>query len=239
MKNNDATNYIPTEDLGIPVRGLKRINVTTVSMAGGTATSSSASVLEGENITFTFAPDEGYELYMVTVGGDDLISDVLNNQLTIVAGTDDIMMISYYRKVYEVIKGAEQTHVRGVDGAAEFEINADYELFEDDGEVYVDGELLDPENYESWSASTVISLKAAYLDSLTFGTHAFAVVFNDGGIARTTFNISDPKSETPATADTGAFTKMADGAAAAGASAIAIAVTTVGLYFVLKKSKRA
>lgn len=239
LKNNDATNYILSEDLGIPVRGLKRIAVTTVSMAGGTATSSSASVLEGENVTFTFAPDEGYELYMVMVGEDDRIGDVSDSQLTIVAGTEDIMMISYYRRVYEVIKGAGQTHVISVDGAAEFEIDADYGLFEDTGTVYVDGKLLDEEKYESRDGSTIITLKADYLDTLAIGEHLLEVQFDDGGIARTTFIIAEKEEENPDAADTGAFTKMTDGAVVASVSVIAVAVIAGGLYFAVKRNKRA
>ena len=241
LKNNDTTNYILSEDLGIPVRGLKRIAVTTVSMAGGTAISSSASVLEGEDVTFTFTPDEGYELYMVMVGEDDRIGDVSDNQLIIVAGTEDIMLISYYRKVYGVIEGAGQTHVIGVDGAAEFEINADYELFEDTGTVYVDGELLDEEKYESWDGSTVISLKADYLDTLAVGEHLLEVQFDDGGIARTTFIIANPESDDsesgPATADTGTFTGVSGGAIATGASVIAMSLVGSVLFLVRRHNK--
>ena len=237
LKNNDADNYILTEGLGISVRGLKRINVTTVSMDGGTAASSGASVLEGENITFTFTPDEGYELAMVTIDGNDRTGDVSDNQLTIVAGTEDITLISYYRRLYEVINGAGQTHIRGMDGNAEFEINAEYELFEDTGEVFVDGELLDVENYDSRSGSTIIALKAGYLDALETGEHLLAVQFDDGGVARATFVIADSATDdSPEIADTGVFTGMGSDAVMTMSVTAAIAIVIAGgIYLAVKR----
>ncbi len=234
-KNNDTQNYT-TNNVSVPVYGLKSIGVTVVEMDGGSVTGPGASALEGDKLTFTFASDEGYELRMVTVNGNDLTGEVSNNKLVLTAGTDDLMVIAYYRRAYEVIDGAGQKHIRGVDGAAEFEIDADYELF-DDGAVYVDDELVDEENYDSWENSTVISLNADYVDSLALGEHRLAVLFNDGGMARTTFIVADPEPETPAAADTGVFTGSSN-AVTAGVSVFTIA-TLVGVVFgAIRRNKK-
>ncbi len=138
-----------------------------------------------------------------------------------------------YTAEYEVIKGDGQKHIIGVDGAAEFEIDADYEdLFEEGGSVYVDNELVEPANYEAWSNSTVISLSGDYLDSLALGEHSLAVLFNDGGIARATFTVEESESEPePDVADTGVFTKVAGGAVATILAAIVLS-TLIGVVYV-------
>ena len=137
---------------------------------------------------------------------------------------------------HPLIKVEGQTHVRGVDAEAQFEIDADYALFENGGAVLVDGEVLDERNYRSWSASTVIELSAEYLDSLELGEHTLAVLFGDGGVARTTFNIVAPAvPEEPAAADTGVFTGVAGGAVATGCAVLGVVVLAGALYVVVSR----
>lgn len=45
----------------------------------------------------------------------------------------------------------------------------------------VDGTLIDAKNYTAVSGSTVITLKADYLKTLSVGTHKLTVVYTDGG----------------------------------------------------------
>lgn len=243
IKNNDSANYLTT-NLSVPVYGLTRITVSTDSSDGGTATASAGSYLEGDEVMFTLSPESGYELAMVTLNGVDKTGEVVNGKLTVIAGTDNMMVVASYRRAYEVIEGAGQKHIRGVDGTAMFEIDADYTLFENGGAVYVDGVLVDPENYDSWENSTVIQFTADYMNSLAVGEHTLAVEFGDGGIARTTFVIGEEESEEPGgstngetdgtgdgaeeggpakSADTGVFTSSTGGAVATG---LAIAMFT-------------
>ena len=137
---------------------------------------------------------------------------------------------------YDVVKGDGQNHIIGVDGAAEFEIDAEYSLFETGGSVYVDNTLVDPADYESWSSSTVISLSKTYLDGLALGNHTLAVLFNDGGVARASFTVSEPEPEPePGTADTGVFTGVAGGAVATGFTALILAAIAGVVYKSTKK----
>ena len=138
-----------------------------------------------------------------------------------------------FTEEYEVVKGDGQEHIIGVDGAAEFEIDADYELFEDGGVVYVDNVLVEPTNYESWSSSTVISLTGEYLDSLAVGEHTLAALFNDGGVARASFNVVEPDAA-PEAANTGVFTSVAGGAVATG-SAISVFAVLISSLYILNK----
>ena len=239
LQNDDSTNYTPIT-VDVPVYGLKRLSVVTVIMGeGGEVTNPGDLAVEEDELTWTISPDEGYELESFVINSEDKTSEVSGGRFTMIAGTDSVTAIVRFRKVYEVINGAGQTHVRGVDGAAEFEIDAEYELFEDDGKVYVDGELVDPENYDSRSGSTIITFSADYLNSLTLGEHALAVVLADDGIARTTFIIADPEAEedNPAAADTGVFTGATGGAIATGASVMVMGAL-VSAMFLAKKNRK-
>ena len=92
---------------------------------------------------------------------------------------------------YNYLEGAEQAYILGVNDTASFRINADYSLFENGGNVYVDNELIDSSNYISESGSTIIKLNKTYMDSLKLGNHTLTVIFNDEGIAKTTFTVSN------------------------------------------------
>ncbi len=239
LQNDDSTNYTPIT-VDVPVYGLKRLSVVTAIMGeGGEVTNPGDLAVEEDELTWTISPDEGYELESFVINAEDKTSEVSGGRFTMIAGTDNVTAIVRFRKVYEVINGAGQTHIRGVDGAAEFEIDAEYELFEDDGKVYVDDELVDPENYDSRSGSTIITFSADYLNSLTVGEHTLAVVFADNGIARTTFIIADPEAEddNPAAADTGVFTSATGGAIATGASVMVMGAL-VSAMFLAKKNRK-
>lgn len=238
-QNNDSTNYTPIT-VDVPVYGLKRLSVVTAIMGeGGEVTNPGDLAVEEDELTWTIAPDEGYELKRFVVNLEDKTGEVSGGSFTMTAGTDDISVIVEFRRTYNVIRGAGQTHIRGVDGTVEFEIDVEYELFEDDGEVYVDGELVDPENYDSRSGSTIIALSEDYLNSLTIGEHTLAVRFADDGIARATFTIADPEAEedNPAAANTGVFTGVVGGAVATSASVIVVGALA-GAMILAKKNRK-
>ena len=92
-------------------------------------------------------------------------------------------------KEYNVIEGANQTYTIGKSKDATFRVDADYSLFTN--KVYVDNKLVDTTNYESKSGSTVITLKDAYLKTLSVGEHTLKVAFSDNGEAITKFTIKE------------------------------------------------
>ena len=73
---------------------------------------------------------------------------------------------------------------------ATFRIDAEYNLFENGGKVYVDNTLVDNNNYTSKSGSTIITLKDAYLKTLSVEEHTLKVAFTDGGETTTKFVIA-------------------------------------------------
>ena len=90
--------------------------------------------------------------------------------------------------VYNVIEGANQTYTLSKDKKLKIRINADYTLF--DNKVYIDGKLVDKDNYTSESGSTIITLKRSYLETLNVGEHKLKVAFKDGAEVETKFEVA-------------------------------------------------
>ena len=78
---------------------------------------------------------------------------------------------------YKIIEGANGAWTQNTDGTLTFRANGDFSKFTG---VKIDGTLIDPKNYTAVSGSTVITLKADYLNTLSVGTHKLTVVYNDG-----------------------------------------------------------
>lgn len=79
---------------------------------------------------------------------------------------------------YKIVEGANGTWTQNSDGTLTFRANGDFSKFTG---VKVDGTLIDAKNYTAVSGSTVITLKADYLKTLSVGTHKLTVVYTDGG----------------------------------------------------------
>lgn len=78
---------------------------------------------------------------------------------------------------YKIVEGANGTWTQNSDGTLTFRANGDFSKFTG---VKVDGTLIDAKNYTAVSGSTVITLKADYLKTLSVGTHKLTVVYTDG-----------------------------------------------------------
>ena len=78
---------------------------------------------------------------------------------------------------YKIIEGANGAWTQNGDGTLTFRANGDFSKFTG---VKVDGTLIDAKNYTAVSGSTVITLKADYLKTLSAGTHKITVVYTDG-----------------------------------------------------------
>lgn len=78
---------------------------------------------------------------------------------------------------YKITEGANGAWTQNGDGTLTFRANGDFSKFTG---VKVDGTLIDAKNYTAVSGSTVITLKADYLKTLSVGTHKLTVVYTDG-----------------------------------------------------------
>ena len=169
--------------------------VTVKDVTGATVTPNGAvSVSYGDDKEFTITVNSGYKLVKVLVNGTDKTADMVDDKLTLSNITANMELEVVVEKiVYEVTDGANQKYTITKNNEAKFRINADYSLF--DGKVYVDGILVDSENYTSESGSTIITFKKEYVDTLSVGEHTLKVTFTDGGEATTTFTVANVTSE--------------------------------------------
>ena len=104
----------------------------------------------------------------------------------------------------EIIQGDEATWTKGDGQPLSFTSNAAYADFQ---EARVDGQTLDPAHYTVEQGSTIVTLKAAYLESLDPGEHTLDIV-SSTGTATATFTITAKETQQPA--DTQQPAKPAD-----------------------------
>ena len=86
---------------------------------------------------------------------------------------------------YEIINGTDSKWVENSESSIVISGNGELAKFTG---VKVDGELIDSTNYIATEGSTIITLKADYLKTLSVGSHSFEIVWEDG-IASTNFNV--------------------------------------------------
>lgn len=128
------------------------------------------------------------------------------------------------KKIYEVTKGNGIRFNTVYDSNLEFTIDADYSLFENGGEVFVDNNKLDKKDYKSKSGSTIIALEDDYVQTLAAGEHELKVVFNDEGEAVAKFTIT--KSESPKAGD-----KVEKWI-------VLFIISVLGIIFIIKRNKK-
>lgn len=105
----------------------------------------------------------------------------------------------------EIIAGANSTWQKGTKIGLSFTSNAE---FDDFLKVQVDGKDLDASNYTVKEGSTIVTLKAEYLGTLSAGTHTLAIV-SETGTAETEFTIkAAPASDDTQSPQTGDNSNM-------------------------------
>ena len=93
----------------------------------------------------------------------------------------------------EIIQGDKATWTKGGGQPLSFTSNAAYADFQ---EARVDGQILDPVHYTVEQGSTIVTLKAAYLESLDPGEHTLDIV-SSTGTATATFTITAKETQQP------------------------------------------
>ena len=92
---------------------------------------------------------------------------------------------------YEILDGANSNWEQNSDGSLSIRGSGAFSKFVG---VKVDGSLVDAKNYTVKEGSTIVTLKADYLNTLSVGTHTFEILWTDGS-ASTTFNIKADTSD--------------------------------------------
>ncbi len=97
---------------------------------------------------------------------------------------------------YDIVEGDGSSWTEDSDHNITFVVNG---LFSKFVGIKVDGKDVDKANYEVKAGSTIITLKASYLDTLAVGEHTITVVYTDGSTDGT-FNVH-AKANSPTTGD--------------------------------------
>ena len=94
---------------------------------------------------------------------------------------------------YHVIQGAGGEVTQGSGKGLTFRTDGDFSKFTG---IRVDGSPVDPSMYEAESGSTVVTLKPAYVDSLSIGSHSIDFLYTDG-ICTTSFEVQKKVTPSP------------------------------------------
>ncbi|MCI8466367.1 MAG: hypothetical protein HFI63_11050 [Lachnospiraceae bacterium] len=92
-------------------------------------------------------------------------------------------------KEYPILEGAAQIAISGKGKSVTIKVDGDFAKFTG---VSVDGKKLAGESYTAVSGSTIVTLKAEYIDTLTAGVHTVTFHYSDGQ-AQTTLTLEEEK----------------------------------------------
>ena len=92
---------------------------------------------------------------------------------------------------YDILEGADTTHVLKVDEAHAIRVNCEVEYFLD---VMVDGKIVDSKYYTVKSGSTIVTFTREFLDSLSVGDHEVKFLFTNG-TAKATITVVEKKAQ--------------------------------------------
>lgn len=98
---------------------------------------------------------------------------------------------------YDILEGADTTHVLKVDEAHAIRVNCEVEYFLD---VMVDGKTVDPKYYTVKSGSTIVTFTKEFLDSLSVGDHEVKFLFTNG-TAKATITVVEKQAQKTKPAD--------------------------------------
>ncbi len=195
----------------------------TVGANGTISPSGAVKVTAGGSQTFTISPSSGYVIDTLKVDGIEVtaatsytFSDVNTNHTievtfkqesqtpgvtapstTTQPGNSALHTVTGNATPdpesvgYDILDGANSSWTQNSDGSLSIRGSGAFSKFVG---VKVDGTPVDGKNYTVKEGSTIITLKADYLNTLSVGTHTFKILWTDGS-ASTTFALKADTSE--------------------------------------------
>ena len=151
--------------------------------------------VESENTTYVFGPNTKLKINGEFVNYKRYEGDASDGSDGTMWVLTDLTMTpesSGMAPEYKVIEGANGTWKQNSDGTLTFRANGEFSKFTG---VKVDDQLVDAKNYTAISGSTIVTLSADYLKTLSTGNHTLTVLFNDGDCS-TNFTVQAAGSST-------------------------------------------
>ncbi len=178
------------------------------------------------------------------IGGDDPSEDpTVDPTVDPTTPTEDTSTVT------TVTDGSSATIAPAEDGTLSFRIDKPLSYFEDGGELYIDGTLIERSQYTYKEGSTIITLVKELASKLSDGAaHVFKVKFNDGtevtsNITVGTAAASSAANGTSGTASSTAATttkvtspKTADALPIAGIALVFVGATAIGVIAIRRKN---
>lgn len=197
-----------------PPSGTASYKITATAGIGGTISpGGTTTVSAAGQLTYTIKANEGYYIADVKVDGSEVTATTSYTFSDV--NTDHTIEVTFKQEsqtpdnTYQIIDGANSSWTHDSDGNITIRGNGDFSKFTG---VKLDGNLIDKSNYTAKEGSTIITLKASYLNTLSAGTHTVEILWTDGS-ASTTFTIkanttdnkpssgTDKKDDAPKTGD--------------------------------------
>ena len=159
-----------------------------VTVTNGSGTGQYA---QGETVTITAgaAPSGQQFKEWEVVSGTITLASSTSETTTFTMPAEAVSVKANYEAIpvtgYTITAGANSSWTHDSDDNITIRGNGDFSKFTG---VKVDGNLIDKSNYTAKEGSTIITLKASYLNTLSAGTHTVEILWTDGS-ASTTFTI--------------------------------------------------
>ncbi|MBR0172875.1 MAG: InlB B-repeat-containing protein [Lachnospiraceae bacterium] len=169
-----------------PAGPQKQYSVTVTSSQGGTVTGG-GTYKDGEIITLTATPDAGYSFVHFALANDPAKSVSTANPYSFTAAENVTLVAVFAPDSLYYTSGMNGNWQQGSSSPLPFTTNGTYELF---SHITVDGKVVAAKDYEAESGSTIIRLKAAFLATLSAGTHTLETFYTNGTSIATQFTIT-------------------------------------------------
>ena len=144
--------------------------------------------------------------------GEETFTVILNGETKQLSGFGEMGEDGIYRyafiitpiqpteaETYEVTENADPVMELEALEDTTIGVDGDFSTFEN---AFVDGNLVEEENYEVDEEASSITFLQSFLQTLTEGVHNIVLRFTDGHIANTTLTINGPVQETTPVTET-------------------------------------
>ena len=169
-----------------PQPAVKQYSVTVKATQGGTVTGG-GSYEENKSVSVTATANNGYRFVHWAYASDPKTAVSASAAYTFSAKKDVSLIAVFVPDRLYYTSGMNGTWQQGSASPLPFTTNGTYELFT---HITVDGQVVAAKDFEAESGSTIIRLKAAFLKTLSVGTHTLETFYANGTSIMTQFTIT-------------------------------------------------